>query len=387
VNLGTANFQRVSSVRLAAVETVGGNTVQGTVIIQDRVAPAGGFTLNLRSSNPAVARVPATVTVPAGSDRATFTVVTSPVATSTPALISADDTGLPDTTVLWVDPGAAPAATLSSVTVNPTSVTGGSSSTGTITLTAPAPAGGLVVNLTSSNTAAATVPASVTVPAGASSATFTVTTVAVSVATTVTITGAAGGVTRSATLTVNPTAPAALSGLSINPTSVRGGVSATGTVTLTRAAPAGGFAVSLSSSNTGVATVPASVTLPAGATSANFTITTRAVTVQTSVTITASAGGVTRQAFLTVTPQPADTVAIQRAEYRSGSRELRIEATSTSSSATLRVYRTATNELIGTLRNEGGGRYRGQFTWPVNPQNITVRSSVGGSASRTVTAT
>jgi hypothetical protein len=50
------------------------------------------------------------------------------------------------------------------------------------------------------------------------------------------------------------------------------------------------------------------------------------------------------------------------------------------------VYVTGTNQLIGTLTNLGGGKYGGQFTWPSNPQNVTVRSSLGGSASRAVTA-
>ena len=38
-----------------------------------------------------------------------------------------------------------------------------------------------------------------------------------------------------------------------------------------------------------------------------------------------------------------------------------------------------------TLSNDGGGRFRGEFSWPVNPQNITVRSNFGGQATRTVT--
>jgi hypothetical protein len=80
-----------------------------------------------------------------------------------------------------------------------------------------------------------------------------------------------------------------------------------------------------------------------------------------------------------------DTVAIQLAEYTSGNQQLRVEATSSSASATMQVFVTSTNQLIGTLRNEGGGRYRGDFSWPSNPQNITVRSSLGGSATRTVT--
>jgi hypothetical protein len=52
----------------------------------------------------------------------------------------------------------------------------------------------------------------------------------------------------------------------------------------------------------------------------------------------------------------------------------------------LRVFVTSTNQLIGTLSNDGGGRFRGEFSWPVNPQSITVRSNFGGQATRTVTA-
>ncbi len=87
----------------------------------------------------------------------------------------------------------------------------------------------------------------------------------------------------------------------------------------------------------------------------------------------------------TPTTMAADTVSIQLAEYSAGNDELRVEATGSNASATLSVYVTSTNTLLGTLRNEGGGRYRGDFSWPTNPQNITVRSNLGGSASRTVT--
>src|SRR6266403_1504625 len=91
--------------------------------------------------------------------------------------------------------------TLSSLSVNPTSVTGGNSSSGTVTLSGAAPSGGAVVTLSSSNTNVATVPSSVTVAAGATSAAFTVSTSAVAASTTVSISGTYG-VTRSATLTV-----------------------------------------------------------------------------------------------------------------------------------------------------------------------------------------
>lgn len=92
---------------------------------------------------------------------------------------------------------------LSSVTISPGSVSGGSSSTGTVTLSGPAPSGGAVVNL-SSNSTSATVPPSVTVAAGATNATFSVTTSAVTASTPVTVSGAYAGVTVTASLTVSP---------------------------------------------------------------------------------------------------------------------------------------------------------------------------------------
>ncbi len=94
-------------------------------------------------------------------------------------------------------------ATLSAVSVNPTSVVGGNGSTGTVTLSAAAPAGGATVALSSGNTAVS-VPSSVTVGAGATSATFAATTTTVTASTPVTITGSSGGTSRTATLTVGP---------------------------------------------------------------------------------------------------------------------------------------------------------------------------------------
>jgi hypothetical protein len=64
-------------------------------------------------------------------------------------------------------------------------------------------------------------------------------------------------------------------------------------------------------------------------------------------------------------------------------RPLKIVATSTGSAATLKAYVKSTGALIGTLKHYDG-RYTGQFTWPVNPQNISVQSSGCGSATRTV---
>jgi hypothetical protein len=79
-----------------------------------------------------------------------------------------------------------------------------------------------------------------------------------------------------------------------------------------------------------------------------------------------------------------DTVNVTRADYDRDKRKLKVEATSTSSKATLQVFNTSSGQLIGTLSNNGGGGYSGQFNSSVNPQSITVRSSLGGVATRSV---
>jgi hypothetical protein len=185
-----------------------------------------------------------------------------------------------------------------------------------------------------------------------------------------------------------PTPPPSLgvASLSLNPTTVTGGNSSTGTVTLTAIA-AVTTTVTITSSNA-AATVPASITVPAGSQSRSFSMSTTQVQATTSAVITASLNGTSRSATLTINPAAggADTVSITRAEYDTSNRRLRVEATSTRSTATLRVFVTSTNQLIGTLSNDGGGRYRGEFSWSVNPQSITVRSNFSGQATRTVTA-
>jgi len=288
----TTPVAALSSVSLRPTSVLGGVSSTGTVTL-DNPAPAGGALVTLSSSNAAAAQVPASVTVAAGTTTATFTVTTSPVASNTSVTISALYNGVTRTATLTVT-----TATLTSVARNPTSVIGGNPSTGTVTLSGRAPMGGALVTLSSSNTAAAQVPASVTVAAGATTATFTITTSPVASNASVGISATYLSTTRQTTLTVN--APT-MASLTLNPTSVKGSTSSTGTVTLNAPAPAGGIVVTLSSNRTSVATVPASVTVAAGATTATFPITTRTVTSSTSVTITATRG-TSRTATLIVTP-------------------------------------------------------------------------------------
>jgi len=186
----------------------------------------------------------------------------------------------------------------SSLTLNPTSVTGGTQSpSGTVTLSGPAPTAGAQVMLSSSN-AAASVPSSVPVPAGSTSATFAVSTSAVAAATVATIFASFDGVSPSASLTVTPPT---VSSLTLNPTSVIGGPlgTSTGTVTLNGPAPLGGAQVMLSSSNA-AASVSSSATVPAGSNSVTFTVNTSLVLLPTSATISASYNHTTQSASLSI---------------------------------------------------------------------------------------
>ncbi len=90
--------------------------------------------------------MPASVTVPAGASSTTFPVSTNAVGTVTAVNITGTYATSAKSGALTINP-----AVLASVSLNPSGVIGGSSSTGTATLTGPAPAGGVVVMLTADN--------------------------------------------------------------------------------------------------------------------------------------------------------------------------------------------------------------------------------------------
>jgi hypothetical protein len=195
--------------------------------------------------------------------------------------------------------------TLAAVSANPNAVVGGNASTGTVTLSAAAPGGGAVVALSSASSAVS-VPQSVSIPQGASAATFGIGTSLVSATTVVTLSAAYAGATKTTTVTVNPAPPPpppplpALATLTLSRGSVVGGNPATGTVTLSPQAPSGGAAVTLTSSNPSLASVPANVVVPEGATSATFQVTTAATKKNALATLSASCNGVAKTATLVI---------------------------------------------------------------------------------------
>jgi len=301
---GSPGSASLASVTVNPTNVNAGSVSTGAVTLSGP-APSGGAVVSLSTSNAMEASVPGSVTVAAGATSATFTVTAAAVTTSTSVTLSAAYAGVTRTASLTVTPQSPPPPSLASLVLNPTSVNGGSLSTGTVMLTGAAPSGGVVVSLSSGNTAVATVPVSVTVPSGIATAPFPVSTLAVTASASVTISASYSGDTRTASLTVTPQVSGpTLSSITLNPASVNGRSASAGTVALSGPAPAGGALVSLSSSNTAVATLPASVSIPTGATSAPFTLSTLAVTAPTSATISASYAGVTQTAPLTVTPAP-----------------------------------------------------------------------------------
>jgi hypothetical protein len=80
-----------------------------------------------------------------------------------------------------------------------------------------------------------------------------------------------------------------------------------------------------------------------------------------------------------------DTVEIDSAVYTNANHLLRVRAASSvkaiaRNAPTLRAYVTSTDALIGTLSGNLDGSYSGDFTSATNPQMITVRSTLGGTA-------
>ena len=157
-----------------------------------------------------------------------------------------------------------------------------------------------------------------------------------------------------------------LTSMTLNASSVPGGNSVQGTVMLGQPAASGGVAVSLSSTNSAVASVPSTVTVPAGQFSANFMVTSFGVSLPTSVTISATYVA-TSSATLTVTnalPPPPGTLAIDAfvaKDQSTASSALISAAFSTSVSNELVLALVATDALssnITVMSMSGGG-----LTW------------------------
>lgn len=239
----------------ATAAIVKGSTAEVTLRLPF-VATSGGISVSLATTAAGVASIPASVLIPEGQDSVTFTVTSVNLGTIE---------------IVASRAGASSARTLVYVikplvlTVSPTTFDLGTGRTAALTIQSSVSLG-TTVDLASSAPSVATVPASVVIPAGNSEAVVQLTGVAEGTATiTALATNYAGA---SAAVTVHQTRLNLPSGVVVTP-----GMVLPVTLSLTDPAPSGGLVVSLGNASTSVATVPASVTVPAGQSSATFSVT------------------------------------------------------------------------------------------------------------------
>ncbi len=188
----------ITSLTLVPINLNAGSSATGTVTLSRAVD--GGAVVALASSNPDVASVPSTVSVPDGTAVATFEVtgLREGVATVSATLGSSTKTA----TVTVLGPRVV------SVSVAPSILVIGSTAMGTVTLTIPALSGGYNVPLSSPG-GVLQIPSSVTVPEDQLSATFPVGTMPGSQPGTIGLTATADGVTKTVSVhVVNPQEPA-----------------------------------------------------------------------------------------------------------------------------------------------------------------------------------
>ena len=292
---------------------IGGTAATGVVTL-DQAAPSGGTAVALSSSHPAIASVPSSVTVPAGSNSANFPVTTFAVATEVDVQLFARSGGTTWNRPFYVRP-ANRLPKLTSMTISPGTVTGGNNSGGTLTFSGPIPPGtwpalpDAVVRFSSSDpSVAALFPGDDYVVAGSTSHAFRIFTRGVPTTRSVTFTAFFDSTALSGVLTVGAVNGVTVSSLGANVTTLRGGEGGVATVALGAAAPAP-LLVTISTNHPELFTsLPANVTVFTGSTSASFAfVTSKAIAATVPVSLTAAYGASAASMGLTVSPPVAAT--------------------------------------------------------------------------------
>lgn len=270
--------------------TVGGlEPFTGQVTMSGK-APPSGYVITLSQVGNGLS-LPAQFTVPANASQATFAGIALPVAGTTVRTVSATSGGTTVSAQITVAPGQP-----FSLVIAPNQVRGGEATNGRVELTEVAGAPGVTVSLAVDGLGVS-IPPSVTIAPGTSFKNFTMTTQLTAVPRIRTVTAAIGVVTRSATLTIEPGDPFALT---VSPSTIQGGTTASGRVLLAGASVT--ETIFTMTKDGGNVSVPATVTVPAGALQKTFSMPTSAVGVTTVRTITATHAGVSRAQTLTLTP-------------------------------------------------------------------------------------
>lgn len=272
--------------------TIQGGTSASALAEISGYAPAGGANVLLKSLNTSVAQVTSPSNIPQGSYQKLVTVTTSPVSADTTVTIEAAFGGVMKTANLTVT-----AAKLSSLKFASATVLSGGTVSLTANLTGNAGPGGTTVSTGVQPSGSLTIPA-LTVAANSSSNSVNVTAGDVSADTAVTVSGTVGSVSKTASITVQA---AHLAALSLASSTVVGGNPVQANITLDAPAGSSGPAVTFKFGNA-AASLSGPVYLTQGQTTGTAQIQTTAVTHATTVTIIATANGVSKTVYLTVEP-------------------------------------------------------------------------------------
>jgi hypothetical protein len=256
-------------------------------------APAAGAVINLTSSNPAAAPVPASVNMPGNTAWMQFQIQAGQVTSITPVTLTATLNSGQATVQFNVLPPS-----LKSITLNSATISGGAQVGAVAMLNGQAPAGGAVVDF-SSDSPSAMPPALATIPAGSSSVSISIPTNQVSANTLANISATWNGASVQSPLTITPQGQPA--SIALSPASVSGSAGTFATVTMATASATDQI-FQISSSNASASLTSNSVMIPAGGTTGGFFVNTAPVSTQTLATISVSGGGVTRSATLTLNP-------------------------------------------------------------------------------------
>jgi hypothetical protein len=294
LEIDPAGAAQLTSFATAAASVQGGVSITATATL-NAAAPAGGVTVQLASNNAAVLLPsPAILIIPFGQLSASIKLATTTVTQVQTVILTATYGHSTQQATITIAPPFF-------LTLANSSVTGGGSVTGTIALGQPSPLVGLTLYLKTTDPVVQ-LPSYVFIPSGQSSAAITITTSAVTALHNVSIAVTSpsySGITQNVSLAVNPPGSAQLASLTLTPSTVTGGNPVTGVVTLNAAASAFGLTVIVTSSDPH-AQPPQTVSILAKQLSASFTIRTAPVTTKTTVTITATAAGISQTATLKI---------------------------------------------------------------------------------------
>jgi hypothetical protein len=293
----------LDSISLSKSSVIGGNPVDGIVSL-NRPAPAGGAAVHLSSDHPALVDLPDSVTIPASSLTAPFSVTTFEVSAPTVVTVTASYNGDEVFTILHL---LVIPPVLTGITANPATINPGDALTVTVTLMSQAPEGGAVVNLLSSHPGLVHLPETIAVAEEHSSARIRLVPAQVFEVTQVTLTASLNGVNKTAQVTLMPKMPG-LAGLQIMPSSIKGGNSAIGVITLTAPVPTDWLYVDISTDLPSVVFPESKPGIHKGAIATTFGINTGGVGEMMVATLVAELNGTTFTNTLEV--QPADLASL-----------------------------------------------------------------------------